>query len=216
MFRYYALSALCIVYMADIPRERSFAAESPGIVNSSGFDESRWHTRGWTLQELIAPRNVVFMTWIWKVIGTRHQLADKLQTITGIPASVLRHEVDIADTSIAQRMSWASSRSTTREEDGAYCLFGIFGIHMPTLYGEGRNAFYRLQEEIMRTSSDTSLFAWGNGFSVNGVLCLASALQRTHGSSSQGHLFATSPICFPKQRFVRALGPDNRRVSSLS
>ena len=103
----------------------------------------------------------------WGQIGTKFTLADKLEKITSIPASVLRFQQDVAELSVAERMSWASRRRTTRVEDEAYCLFGLFGVNMQTLYGEGENAFYRLQEEIARTHTDLSLFAWGSPMSVN-------------------------------------------------
>ncbi|KAH9910726.1 uncharacterized protein BXZ73DRAFT_83238 [Epithele typhae] len=115
----------------------------------------------WTLQELLAPRLLLFLSRDWEILGTKAELAEELGQTTPIPVSILRFEEEIRDVSVAQRMSWASRRETTRIEDEAYCLMGIFDINMPMLYGEGRKAFQRLQEEIMRTSTDTSLFAWG-------------------------------------------------------
>ncbi|EJF60782.1 hypothetical protein DICSQDRAFT_137332, partial [Dichomitus squalens LYAD-421 SS1] len=88
-----------------------------------------------------------------------------------VPATVLRKEVELSSISVAQRMSWAAGRETTRVEDEAYCLMGIFSINISTLYGEGRQAFYRLQEGIMKKLVDTSLVAWGYStpsLSVNG------------------------------------------------
>jgi hypothetical protein len=73
---------------------------------------------------------------------------------------VLQDSGRLEQASVAKRMSWASGRSTTREEDIAYCLLGIFNVNMPLLYGEGHKAFVRLQEEIMKVSTDQSLFAW--------------------------------------------------------
>ncbi|KAH9924635.1 uncharacterized protein BXZ73DRAFT_91226 [Epithele typhae] len=143
MFRYYSLAHICYVFLNDVEESQ------PGAPTfGASFRRSRWHTRGWTLQELLAPREVVFLSRI-------------LKQATGIPKAVLRSDKGITDVSIAARMSWASKRKTTRIEDEAYCLFGRFGVSMPTLYGEGRKAFYRLQEEIMKTSLDLSLFAWG-------------------------------------------------------
>ena len=147
MFRYYALSTVCYAFLRDVHNYKRRALE-----------RSRWHQRGWTLQELVAPKFLVFVSAGWEVMGTKTDLADVIESFTGVPASVLRFEVDLADVSIAQRMSWARNRQTTRIEDEAYCLMGIFGINMPTLYGE---AFWRLQEEIMKRYTDTSLFAWG-------------------------------------------------------
>lgn len=153
MYRYYALAQVCYVYLADVP------ARDP---ESAHFRSSRWHTRGWTLQELIAPDVVVFLSMDWTVLGTKSDLADLLASVTHIPAAVLRLEQEHTDICIAARMSWASFRETTRPEDEAYCLMGIFDVNMPILYGEGRQAFRRLQEGIMKKTVDTSLFVWGS------------------------------------------------------
>ena len=147
MYRYYAHSAICYAFLRD--------------VRSRYRMNKIWYKRGWTLQELIAPRLLVFVSHKWEVLGTKGDLASKISSQTQIPEEVLRHEMDLAYVSVGQRMSWASRRDTTRVEDRAYSLMGIFGINMPTLYGEGDNAFYRLQEEIMKVSTDPTLFAWG-------------------------------------------------------
>jgi len=120
--------------------------------------KSRWFTRGWTLQELIAPSNVIFFSNDWEEIGTNISLQASITKITGIPKDVLLED-ELEHCSIAQRMSWASKRKTTRVEDIAYCLMGIFGVNMPMLYGEGDKAFFRLQEEIMKISDDHTIFA---------------------------------------------------------
>ncbi|KAH9940374.1 heterokaryon incompatibility protein-domain-containing protein, partial [Epithele typhae] len=151
MFRYYALSGVCMVYLCDVSTQ--------ALANV--FRRSLWHHRGWTLQELLASRVIVFFSSEWTPLGTKYELADVLSNVTGIPVGVLRFETPITDVSIAARLSWASKRSTTRPEDKAYCLFGIFGVNMPTLYGEGDNAFYRLLEELMKTSRDASHFLSG-------------------------------------------------------
>ena len=151
------ISQVCYAYLSDVSIEDDVRARD----FESEFSLSRWHSRGWTLQELLAPEVVVFLSQNWDVLGTKAELAPVISQVSRIPVSVLTFERDIADVSIAQRMSWAGHRRTTREEDQAYCLLGIFGISMPTLYGEGRKAFYRLQEELMKKSTDTSLFAWG-------------------------------------------------------
>lgn len=155
MFTYYTLAEVCYAYLRDVP------AGAPLDEFDSPFRKSRWHQRGWTLQELIAPEVVVFISQDWKAITTKADVAPLLEEITSVPASVLRLEEEVRDISIGRRMSWAGKRETTRSEDEAYCLMGLFEINMPTLYGEGKQAFRRLQEEIMRKSVDTSLFAWG-------------------------------------------------------
>lgn len=134
---------------------------------------SKWFTRGWTLQELIAPSDVVFCDRSWREIGTRESLSDDIAAITGIDAGLLRMERKPADFSVAQRMSWAATRRTTRVEDEAYCLMGLFDVNMPLLYGEGQKAFRRLQLEIMRQCYDPSILAWASSDSyavIEGVL----------------------------------------------
>ena len=148
MFHFYSLSDICYVYLADVPDGTP--------ADSEDFRFNKWHKRGWTLQELLAPHNVVFMSRNWKPLGNKYALAEALHDATRIPASVLRLEEDFTTMSIATRMSWAAMRKTTRIEDEAYCLLGIFGVNMPTIYGEGRNAFYRLQEEIVKSSTDST------------------------------------------------------------
>ncbi len=154
MFAWYRDAAVCYVYLADVPR--SGDPRRPG----SAFRHSRWFTRGWTLQELIAPQVVVFLSREWEVIGTKESLADLVEDITGIDRDVLMNRKSHNDVSVAARMSWAAERITTRIEDQAYCLLGIFGIVMTPIYGEGDHAFRRLQEEILRQIPDDSIFAW--------------------------------------------------------
>lgn len=117
-------------------------------------------TRGWTLQELIAPANVTFFDSQWKARGNKTSLATELSTITNIDVCLLEGSRSLEYFSVAQRMSWAASRVTTRIEDTAYCLMGLFDINMPLLYGEEEKAFRRLQEEIIRSTTDLSIFAW--------------------------------------------------------
>lgn len=105
------------------------------------------YSPGWTLQELLAPTSVVFYvrgTRAWSKIGTKSSLLELVAARTGIEGSILRG-VNVKTCSIATRMSWASRRETTRMEDLAYSLLGIFGVNMPLLYGEGAKAFLRLQ-----------------------------------------------------------------------
>ena len=125
--------------------------------------KSCWFSRGWTLQELIAPSSVIFYDSSWMEIGTKSSLQDIITKATKIPADMLVGYANLNDYSVAQKMSWASRRKTTRVEDIAYCLMGIFQVNMPMLYGEGRRAFFRLQEEILKNSDDHSLFAWDRG-----------------------------------------------------
>jgi hypothetical protein len=134
------------------------------------FEKSEWFTRGWTLQELIAPRKITFYDRNWNPIGSKEDHCKLISRITGINPEFLRlnktpggedFERDIRTASISARMSWASGRETTREEDVAYSLLGIFGVSMPALYGEGgHQAFIRLQEEIIKKSDDQTILAW--------------------------------------------------------
>ncbi|KAN0110831.1 HET domain containing protein, partial [Hyaloscypha variabilis] len=154
MYSCYRLSDICYVYLADVLPDLGAKARDEAI------RKSRWFTRGWTLQELIAPSSVIFYDSCWHELGTKDTLETLISDITKIDGAVLRDADEIESFSVAQRMSWASMRVTTRVEDVAYCLLGIFSVHMPMLYGEGDHAFVRLQEEIMRTTADHSIFAW--------------------------------------------------------
>ncbi|KAF5368575.1 hypothetical protein D9758_002408 [Tetrapyrgos nigripes] len=154
MYGYYGDSEVCYVYLSD-----ASSAEDPRDVDS-GFRKSRWFKRGWTLQELLAPRYVVFLGKDWKEIGTRWSLRDAISALTCIPSRVFENG-NMTGYSIAQKMSWGAFRETTRPEDQAYCLMGLFGVNMPPLYGEGSvKAFMRLQQEIIKVSDDRSIFAW--------------------------------------------------------
>jgi hypothetical protein len=147
MFRWYRNAKVCYAYLSDVR----------GI---NEFPYSRWFTRGWTLQELVAPPHIQFYDSDWHYIGSKLKLRSQLSEISGIEEQVLRSG-KFRHISIARKMSWAAKRRTTRIEDETYCLLGIFGVNMPLLYGEGKKAFARLQEEIMKISDDQSLFAWG-------------------------------------------------------
>ena len=213
MFRYYALSEVCYVYLNDVPADCEPMTAGDG--SSALFARSGWHRRGWTLQELLASKTVIFISSEWTVLGDKYNLAPVLEQITSVRASVLRFEEDIADMSVAERMSWAANRRTTRVEDEAYCLFGLFGINLPTLYGEGRNAFYRLQEEILRTSLDTSLFAWGPILTVSGFEDLRADAGPPINFNIHGYALAPSPRHFKGCHNVSFPGLDADSVSFL-
>ncbi|EIW53611.1 uncharacterized protein TRAVEDRAFT_133239, partial [Trametes versicolor FP-101664 SS1] len=154
MFEWYRLADVCYVYLEDVH-------EGDNLMDDrSEFSQSRWHKRGWTLQELIAPERVVFLSVSWSYLGTRMGLASTLAQITGIDFDILTGRATMHSASVARRMAWAAKRETTRVEDRAYCLMGIFNIHMSPIYGEGLNAFLRLQEAIIRTIPDQSVFTW--------------------------------------------------------
>ena len=117
--------------------------------------------RNRTLQELLAPVNVLFYDQSWSYLGDKHTWAEDIARLTGIDKGVLKNPSTMFQTSVAHRMSWISRRSATRAEDLSYSLLGIFGVNMSMLYGEGARAFLRLQKEILKTTNDQSLFAWG-------------------------------------------------------
>lgn len=158
MFRWYQISHVCYAYLADVSVTAS-QRDEPAF--DSDIRKSRWFRRGWTLQELIAPKNVEFYSESWHFIGSKTDLCSLISSVTRIGETYLNGH-DILTASVAHRMSWASRRETARKEDIAYCLFGIFDINMPLIYGEGQKAFQRLQFAIMQAHpEDHTLYAWG-------------------------------------------------------
>ncbi|KAI1337570.1 HET-domain-containing protein [Xylariaceae sp. FL0016] len=143
MYRWYAESDICYAFLSD-------------------FSSSRWFTRGWTLQELLAPRKVEFYNSHWQFVGTKASLVEQLVFITRIDEQSLLGCGSILDVPVARKLSWAASRETTRVEDIAYCLMGLFGVNMPLLYGEGKKAFMRLQGEIIQQTNDHTILLLSN------------------------------------------------------
>ena len=188
MWLWYERSVICYVYLQDV--------ESQDVQSADNFEREltrcRWITRGWCLQELLAPRNVLFLAHDWTALGFKTYLffsrwserysqlpiyTTSISRTTGIPEAALsickrRHY------SIAQRMSWAADRQTTRREDMAYCLIGLFDINMPLLYGERHRAFIRLQEELIRSQADHSILVFETA-AVDGGLAWALASSPT-------------------------------------
>ncbi|KAI0753204.1 heterokaryon incompatibility protein-domain-containing protein [Daedaleopsis nitida] len=189
MYRWYEESEICYAYLHDVPSDCVLDAAD------SAFRKSRWHTRGWTLQELLAPANVVFFAQDWSRLGTKVELAGLLEDITGVYTDILTLRQPVSSPSVGVRMWWASRRSTTRVEDEAYCLMGIFGVNIPTIYGEGRQAFIRLQHEIMKYSEDTTLFAWSYILSYESD-GRDKASSTPSLSESKAYLLAPSPRAF--------------------
>jgi len=149
MFRWYQNAAKCYVYLSDVStRKRKASDRFSEYTWESAFQSSKWFTRGWTLQELLAPEFVEFFSREGKRVGDKRVLERQIHKITGIPITAIRG-TPVCQFDVNDRLSWAENRQTTREEDRAYSLFGIFDIQMPLLYGEGREkAFKRLREEI--------------------------------------------------------------------
>ncbi|KAI0447192.1 HET-domain-containing protein [Xylaria telfairii] len=179
MFRWYGEAKACYVYLADVDWPDNLGEPY------STFRNSKWFTRGWTLQELIAPVNLIFFDKKWKTIFN----VDKDQVLiiskTGTDAKVVEEitgiklwyrysmqsvdEYKLNKVPVATKLSWASQRHTTRIEDIAYCLLGLLDVNMPLLYGEGHKAFLRLQEEFLKKHHDPTILSWGFGMDCSEI-----------------------------------------------
>jgi hypothetical protein len=139
MFRWYQDAKRCYVFLSDV------GSDTLEGDDEMAFKQSRWFKRGWTLQELLAPHSVEFFSKEGERLGNKESLQHPIHEVTGIPIEALSGS-DLSEFDVAKRFSWAANRQTTEEEDGAYCLFGIFGVHLPLIYGEGKeNALERLR-----------------------------------------------------------------------
>ncbi|KAI1355932.1 heterokaryon incompatibility protein-domain-containing protein [Xylaria sp. FL0043] len=195
MFYWYKNAAVCYAYLSDVRTMSDFAA-------------SKWFTRGWTLQELIAQDAVVFLNADWCEIGTKTSLIATVSETTGIDRDILgtfRPRPDITEClnelSAARKLSWAAHRVTTKIEDMAYSLLGLFDVNMPLIYGEAKRAFRQLQEEILNNFDDDSLFTW----SYNSEEC----------TSSFSGVLADSPCCFRGMKGVDSRTGLAVRISNL-
>ncbi|KAI1132766.1 heterokaryon incompatibility protein-domain-containing protein [Nemania abortiva] len=182
MYDWYAGSRKCFVYLGDFD-----LSKCNNSTPQADFLSSRWFSRGWTLQELIAPSAVEFYDLSWKQYGSKATLCKDIAYATGIDERVLRYagagfQDLLAPFTVCQKMSWASNRETRRPEDIAYCLLGIFRVNMPLIYGEGSKAFIRLQQEIIKSTNDLTIFAWR--YQTSGWLL------------DQVGILAESPKCF--------------------
>ncbi|KAF2171047.1 hypothetical protein M409DRAFT_35887 [Zasmidium cellare ATCC 36951] len=175
MYSWYSQARVCIVYLYDLQTNGEAQLRQD-------LSTCSWFWRGWTLPELIALSVLLFCYASWSVRGFLKRannlrsdtaveavasfqpidLLDDISSITGIPRAVLTGEKSLWQYSVAQKMSWASKRTTTRTEDTAYCLLGIFDVNMPLIYGEGKRAFRRLQEDIIKRTPDQSILAWSD------------------------------------------------------
>lgn len=192
LYRWYQDAHVCYAFLADVDWPTELAS-------------SRWFERGFTLQELIAPSTVVFYSRSWIELGKKESTKSQISDRTHIPIGVLSGTDSVEDASVAQRMSWASSRKTSRLEDEAYCLMGIFGINMPLLYWEGKAAFLRLQEEIMKVSDDYSIFCWKSEHPGRGGILADSA----NAFSDSRDVVLTQDLLLTS----KSLGPQQTRVS---
>jgi hypothetical protein len=151
MFVWYQNAVKCYVYLSDVSTtKRKTSDQSFESIWEPAFRVCRWFTRGWTLQELLAPAAVEFFSREGKRLGDKRTLEQQIHDITGVAVPALQG-TPLSKFSVEERMSWAKTRQTKREEDKAYSLLGIFGVYMPLIYGEGMNAFHRLQKEIFNS-----------------------------------------------------------------
>jgi hypothetical protein len=149
MFRWYQQAVKCYVYLSDVSVKKRKIHDT-GLQHTwvQAFRQSKWFTRGWTLQELVAPQIVEFFSKEGQALGSKISLERDIHEITQIPQKALRGS-RLTEFSVDERMSWAVRRKTNIKEDKAYCLFGIFGVFMPLIYGEGEeHAYKRLKDEI--------------------------------------------------------------------
>jgi hypothetical protein len=186
MFKWYALATVCYAYLSDYvvgrPTDSVDSWERKRPPREEKFAASRWFRRGWTLQELIAPKQLIFYDRHWETVGLRDEMAPYISSLTSIDSNILvslenrgprmLHLV-LERYSISQKMSWAAKRETAREEDIAYCLLGIFDVNMPLLYGEGPKAFKRLQEEILKKFNDPTILVFDRSLNWGSKTLLA-------------------------------------------
>ena len=164
MFRWYSSAKVCFAYLPDVsedsPQELEEDEHGNVIKPRVGcFESSDWFTRGWTLQELLAPKTMWFFDRYWRFLGTKDTMKARIKNVTGIEAKYLQG--DVSQACMAVKMSWLARRQTKEIEDIAYCMFGLFGINTSVRYGEGEGAFLRLGQELIKPkASDESLFAW--------------------------------------------------------
>jgi len=152
MFRWYQKATKCYVYLSDVSQPTVNTDDDfSDLPYEQAFLKSRWFTRGWTLQELLAPKIIEFFSKERVKIGNKISLERYIAEVTGIPIKALRG--DLFTFSISERLSWQESRKITRKEDKAYSLLGICGVYIPLIYGEGeKNAYKRLREAVNNTT----------------------------------------------------------------
>ena len=160
MFRWYQRADKCYVYLQDVQSKSSAKDHRPSSQWKTAFRASRWFTRGWTLQELVAPSSVEFFSADGARLGDKGSLKQTIHEVTGIPIEALSSS-DMSKFNVSERFSWAENRQTTREEDGAYCLLGIVGCYLPLIYGEGKeSALKRLKKEMQGGERLAQIRSW--------------------------------------------------------
>ncbi|KAI0401063.1 hypothetical protein F4802DRAFT_609620 [Xylaria palmicola] len=200
MFRWYRDAKRCYVYLSDVTTTTAASVNNSATPGATAFRDSRWFTRGWTLQELIAPAVVEFYSREGMLLGNKQSLESQLRDITGIPATALRG-TPLSNFPIVEREAWVRNRHTKYEEDMAYSLLGIFDVHMPLIYGEGRQkAQRRLREEAQKLAKGSQ----HNDFSI--TFSLFDVPEILHFVAREGEL----------EEMRRTLGSDgSRRVVVL-
>ena len=158
MFRWYSNAVKCYVYLRDVSARKRDNSGQTGRTWEAAFRNSRWFTRGWTLQELLAPKIVEFFSREGELLGEKKVLAQQIHEITGIPITAL-HGRPLSHFSVDERMRWAAGRDTKRKEDKVYCLLGVFDVFVPLMYGEGDNALVRFKEAVDKSSKWSTLSA---------------------------------------------------------
>ncbi|KAJ4366778.1 hypothetical protein N0V83_007303 [Neocucurbitaria cava] len=192
MYRYYTEAEVCFAFLDDVQMLRD-------------LNESVWFRRGWTLQELIAPRDMCFYSATWQTLGSKKSLCDEVASASAISVKVLQNQSELREICVSEKMSWAARRSTTRPEDQAYSLMGLFGVNISPLYGEGGvKAFRRLQLEIMQVTPDHTLFAW-RSYTTNGDMLAPTVEHFVEGGRYERAEFdkGITEIHFPNEQFSK-------------
>ncbi|KAI0808477.1 hypothetical protein GGR55DRAFT_689852 [Xylaria sp. FL0064] len=197
MFQWYAYAEKCYVYLADVSKSHTEEVEEPlRSTWKQEFRVSRWFTRGWTLQELIAPSSVEFFAWNGQRLGDKTSLEQLIHDTTGIAISALRRSQlsgSLSDFSIDERLSWSNGRKTKKKEDKIYSLLGIFNVHMPLVYGEGeQKALDRLLKDVDE-QSDTSKQRFNKKLALE-------RLPVAVGAAFDSHAEEHNPTCLPGTR----------------
>jgi len=215
MFSWYERAMKCYAILNDVVATRDELFPPPGQDapnnsqrrpswmyphHKSAFFDSRWWTRGWTLQELIAPHDVEFYNRDWEYLTSKRACKDLIGEACAIAVPVLDQSRALASFCVAERISWASHRETTRDEDMAYCLLGLLDVNMPLLYGEGGyKAFLRLQQHFLEAKEDWTIFLWGERFlppavHVAGPFCHSPAAYLPPSGSAPVASMSRAPI----------------------
>ncbi|KAG9313428.1 hypothetical protein JVU11DRAFT_5749 [Chiua virens] len=209
MYRWYQTSDVCYAYLYDVS-------------DISQFTQSDWFSRGWTLQELIAPKKLKFFGKDWRFLGTREDLINQISEISEMCPEVLRSSQIPRDVTISQKMRWAAKRQTTKVEDRAYSLLGVLGVRLDPIYGIDDGAFEDLQHKLITQYSDQTLFSWYHTCTrpdlPSGLLENDADTPRLNATG----LLASSPVQLleilrnRRGRLSQALRGQNQRVQTLS